>query len=105
MAISGKLTQFAGKPRQCAEPRFDRIINFMGRLAQLIRDLFSVKCSQTEALSLLLSSGPIASIPPKLGNSGGGLLRKMPSGRFLAIWGAITELIGYWKIAISRRRA
>ena len=76
----------------------------MGRLAQLIRDLFSVKCSQTEALRLLLNSGPIASIPRKLGNSEGGLLRKMPSGRFLAIWGAVTDLIVYWKIAISRRR-
>jgi hypothetical protein len=77
----------------------------MGRLAQLIRDLFSVKCSETEALSLLLNSGPIASIPRKLGNSEGGLLRKMPSGRILAIWGAVTELIVHWKIAISRRRA
>ena len=77
----------------------------MGRLAQLIRDLFSVKCSQTEALRLLLNSGPIASIPRKLGNSEGGLLRKMASGTFLAIWGAVAEVIVFWKIAISRRRA
>jgi len=33
----------------CAGPRFDRIINYMGRLWQLIRDLSSVECSQTEA--------------------------------------------------------
>jgi hypothetical protein len=77
----------------------------MGRLAQLIRDLFGAKCSQTEALRLLLNSGPIASIPRKLGNREGGLLPKMSSGRFLAFWGAVTELIVYWKIAISRMRA
>lgn len=68
----------------------------MGRLTQLIRDLFSVKCSKTQALSLLLNIGRTASIPRKLDNSEGGLLRKMPSGIFLAIWGAVT--------AISRRR-
>jgi hypothetical protein len=76
----------------------------MGRLTQLIRDLFSVKCSKTQALSLLLNIGPTASIPLKLDNSEGGLPRKMPSGTFLAIWGAVTELIVYWKVAISRRR-
>jgi hypothetical protein len=76
----------------------------MGRLTQLIRDLFSVKCSKTQALSLLLNIGRTASIPLKLDNSEGGLPRKMPSGTFLAIWGAVTELIVYWKVAISRRR-
>jgi hypothetical protein len=75
----------------------------MGRLTQLIRDLFSVKCSKTQALSLLLNIGRTASIPRKLDNSEGGLLRK-PSGTFLAIWGAVTELVVYWKVAISRRR-
>jgi hypothetical protein len=77
----------------------------MGRLPQLIRDLFSAKCSQTEALRLLLKSAPIASITRKPGNSEGSVIRKVPSGRLVAIWGAITELIVYWKIAISRRRA
>jgi len=76
----------------------------MGRCAQLIRDLFSVKCSRTEALRLLLRSGSTASIPQKLGDSEGGLLRKMASGTFLAIWGAVTEVIVFSKIVISRRR-
>ena len=90
----------------CAGPWFAGIINYVGRLAQLIRDLFNVKCSQTEALSLLLNSGPTASIPRKVGNREGGLLRKMPSGTFLAIWDPVKELIVYyWKTAISRRRA
>jgi hypothetical protein len=77
----------------------------VGRLPQLIRDLFNVKCSQTEALSLLLKSRPIASIPRKLGNSEGSLPLKMRSGTLLAIWGAVTELIVYWKVSIARRRA
>jgi hypothetical protein len=86
-------------------PWFERIINCMGRLAQLIRDLSSVKCSQTEALRLLLNSGPIAAVPRKLGDRKGGLLRKMASGAFLAIWGAVTEVIVFSKIVISHRRA
>jgi hypothetical protein len=76
----------------------------MGRLAQLIRDLFRVKCSETEALSLLLN-GPIPAPARKLRNSEGGLLRKMASGTFWAIWGAVTEVIVFWKIVISRKRA
>ena len=83
---------------------FAGIIANVGRLAQLIRDLFSVKCSQAEALSLLLNNGPIASIPRKRGISEGSLVRNMLSGTFLAIWGAVTELIVYLKIAIARRR-
>jgi hypothetical protein len=59
----------------------------MGRLTQLIRDLFGVDCSETEALSRLLRSDPMASMPRKLGDSGGGLIRKMRSGP-LAIRGA-----------------
>ena len=88
----------------CAGPWFARIINCMRRLAQLIRDLFSVKCSETEALSRLLQSDPMASMPRKLGDSGGGLIRKIPSGKFLAIWDAVTDLIVYCKMAISRKR-
>jgi hypothetical protein len=76
----------------------------VGRLAQLIRDLFNVKCSQTEALGLLLNSGSTASISQNSASSEGSLLRKMLSGTFLAIWGAATELIVYWKTAIARRR-
>jgi hypothetical protein len=78
---------------------------FMGRLSQLIRDLSSVKCSQTEALRRLLKSGPIDSVPRKLGNREDGLLRKMASGTFLAIRGAVTEVIVFSKIVISRKRA
>jgi len=81
----------------------------MGRFSQLIRDLSSVKCSQTEALRLLLNnganSGPIAAVPRKLGDRQGGLLRKMASRTFSAIWGAVTEVIVFSKIVISRRRA
>jgi hypothetical protein len=82
-----------------------RIINYVGRVAQLIRDLSSVKCSQTEALRLLLNSGSIASVPRKLGNREGSLLRKMLSGIFLAVWGVVTEVIVFSKIVIARRRA
>ena len=82
-----------------------RIINYVGRVAQLIRDLSSVKCSRTEALSLLVNSGSIAAVPQKLGNREGSLLRKMLSGTFLAVWGVVLELIVYWKIALTRRRA
>ena len=82
-----------------------RIINYVGRVAQLIRDLSSVKCSQTEALRLLLNSGSIASVPRKLGNREGSLLRKMLSGIFLAVWGVVTEVIVFSKIALTRRRA
>ena len=78
-------------------PWFERIINFMGRSAQLIRDLFSVKCSETEALSLLLNGGPIPSPERKLRNSVGGLVRKMASGTLLAIRGAVTEVIVFGK--------
>jgi hypothetical protein len=74
-------------------------------VAQLIRDLSSVKCSQTEALRLLLNSGSIASVPRKLGNREGSLLRKMLSGIFLAVWGVVTEVIVFSKIVIARRRA
>jgi hypothetical protein len=77
----------------------------MGRLSQLIRDLFSVKCSQTEALSLLLNSGPIPAPERKLRNSEGGLLLKMALGTFWAIWGAVMEVIASWKILISRKHA
>jgi hypothetical protein len=80
-------------------------------LAELIRDLFSVKCSEAEALSLLLDSAPNDSIPLKPDNSEGSL-RKMLSRRFSAIRGAATEqimrwkiLIARWKIALARRRA
>ena len=83
---------------------FAGIITNVGRLAQLIRDLFSVKCSQTEALRLLLNSGPIPAPARKLHNSEGGLLPKMASGTFWAIWGAVTEVIVFSKIVISRRR-
>jgi hypothetical protein len=76
----------------------------MSRLAQLIRDLFSVKCSETEALRRLLRSDPVAAMPRKLEASGGGLIRTT-SGIFLAIWVAVTDLIVYCKIAISRWRA
>ena len=62
-------------------------------------------CSQTEALRLLLNSGSIASVPRKLGNRQGSLLRKMLSGIFLAVWGGVTEVIVYWKTAVTRRRA
>jgi hypothetical protein len=82
-----------------------RIINYVGRVAQLIRDLSSAKCSQTEALRLLLNSGSIASVPRKLGNREGSLLRKMLSGIFLAVWGVVTEVIVFSKIVIARRRA
>ena len=77
----------------------------MGRLAQLIRDLFSVKCSQSEALSLLLNGGPIPAPARKLRNIEGGFLPKMASGTFWAIWNAVMEVIVFWKIVISRRRA
>jgi hypothetical protein len=77
----------------------------MGRFSQLIRDLFSAKCSQTEALRLLLNTGPIAAVPRKLGDRQGGLLRQMASRTFLAIWGAVMEVIVFSKIVISRRRA
>jgi hypothetical protein len=76
----------------------------MRRLAQLIRDLFSVKCSETEALRHLLLSDPMAATPRKLGASGGGLIRTT-AGIFLAMWVAVTDLIVYCRIAISRRRA
>jgi len=88
----------------CAGPWFAHIINWMRRLAQLIRDLFTVKCSETEALRRLLRSGPMAAMPRRLGASGGGLIRTA-SEIFLAIWVAVTDLIVYCKIAISRRRA
>ena len=88
----------------CAEPWLARIIDYVGRLPQLIRDLFSVKCSETEALSLLLNSGSTASIPRKLDN-GEGRLRKMPSGTLLSIWSVATELIAYLKTTIARRYA
>jgi hypothetical protein len=74
-------------------------------LAQLIRDLFGVKCSETEALRRLLRSDLMASTPRKVGDSDGGLIRKMRSGPFLAIKGAVTDLIVYCKLAILRRRA
>ena len=77
----------------------------MGRLAQLIRDLFSVKCSETEALRRLLRSDPMASMPRKLRDSSGGLIRKMPTGPFLGIWRALLNLTVYCRIAILRRRA
>ena len=77
----------------------------MRRLAQLIRDLFGVDCSETEALRLLLRSDPMASKPRKLSDSGGGLIRLKRSGLFLAIWRTVTDLIVYCKIAILRRRA
>ena len=93
-----------GNPSMC-RTWFAGIIANVGRLAQLIRDLFSVKCSRTEALSRLLQSDPMASIPQKLGDSEGGLLRKMASGTFLAIWGAVTEVIVFSKVVISRKRA
>jgi hypothetical protein len=83
-------------------------------LTQLIRDLFDVKCSQTEALNLLLNSGSSTSIPPKLGNNEGTLQGKMLSfirnrcsrvrGTFSAIPDAAAELIVYWKISSARRR-
>ena len=82
-----------------------RIINYVGRVAQLIRDLSSVKCSQTEALRRLLNSGSIASVPRKLGNREGSLLRKMLSAIFLAVWGVVIEVIVFSKIVIARRRA
>ena len=87
-----------------AGPWFTHIINCMRRLAQLIRDLFSVKCSETEALRRLLRSEPMAAMPRKLGASGGGLIGTT-SGIVSAIWVAVTDLIVYCKIAISRRRA
>jgi hypothetical protein len=76
----------------------------MRRLALLIRDLFSVECSETEALRRLLRSDPMAAMPRKLGAGGDGSIRTA-SGIFLAIWVAVTDLIVYCKIAISRRRA
>ena len=85
-------------------PWFAHIINRMRRLAQLIRDLFSVKCSETEALRRLLRSDPMVGMPRKVGPSSGGLIRTA-SGIFLAVWFAVTDLIVYCKIAISRRRA
>jgi hypothetical protein len=72
-------------------------------LAELIRDLFSVKCSEAEALSLLLNGAPNDSIPRKPDN-GEGSLRKMLSRRFSAIWGAATEQIMHWKILIVRSK-
>jgi len=81
------------------------LINCMGRLVQLIRDLFGVKCSETDALRRLLRSDRMASTPPKVGEADGGLIRKCAQGHFLAIWGAVTDLIVYCKIAILRRRA
>ena len=89
----------------CAWPWFAGIINYVGRLAQLIRDLFNVKCSQTEALRRLLNSGPTASVPRKLGDRQGGLLRKMALRILSAIWGAVTEVIVFSKVVISRKRA
>jgi hypothetical protein len=71
----------------------------MGRLVRLLRDLFDVKCSETKALRRLLRSHPMASMPRKLSDSGGGLIRKIPSGKFLAIWDAVTDLIVYCKMA------
>jgi hypothetical protein len=87
-----------------AGPWFAHIINCMTRAAQLIRDLFSVKCSETEALRRLLQSDPMAAMPRKLGDSGDGSIRTA-SGIFLAIWIVVVDLIVYCKIAISRRRA
>jgi len=77
----------------------------MGRLSELIRDLFGVKCSQAEALSLLLNGGPIPAPVWKLRKSDGGLLQKMASGTFWAIWSTVTEVIVSWKILISRKHA
>jgi hypothetical protein len=51
----------------------------MGRLAQLIRDLFSVKCSQRERL---LRSDPMASTPQKLGTVVAVSYKKCPRGHF-----------------------
>ena len=76
----------------------------MGRLAQLVRDLFSVQCSETEALTLLLNGEPIASI--RKPGKREGLLRKMRSWEFLANWRTVVKkLIVYWKIAISQTSA
>jgi hypothetical protein len=102
--ISVSWPSSSGNPGMC-RPWFARIINYVGSVAQLIRDLSSVKCSQTEALRLLLNSGSIASVPRKLGNRVGSLLRKMLSGTFLAVWGVVTEVIVFSKIALTRRRA
>jgi hypothetical protein len=99
------VTSFLGKTPVCPGRWFERIVNCMGRLAQLIRDLFSVKCSETVALSLLLSGGPIPAPARKLRNSEGGLLPKMAAGTFWAIWGAVMEVIVSWKILISRKHA
>ena len=60
--------------------------------------------ADTEALRRLLRSDSMAAVPRKLSARGRGLIRT-DSGIFLAIWIAVTELIVYCKIAISRRRA
>ena len=81
------------------------LFNCMRRLAQLIRDLFGVDCSETEALRRLLRNDLMARRRGKWGESDGSLIRKMPSRPLLAIRVAVTDLIAYCKIAILRRRA
>ena len=68
-------TTFRGKyPGIYSGPGLRRprpLVNCLGCLAQLIRDLFSVKCSETEALRRLLRSDPMASMARKLADCSG----------------------------------